>query len=51
MLRPWWGPLQVLAKAEVGAGKDWELEAEVWALKRGERLMERVWPRWVGRSR
>lgn len=36
-------------KAEVGAGKDWEQEAEVWALKQGERLMARVWLRWVGR--
>lgn len=37
-------------KAEVGAGKDWELEAEVWALKWGERLMVRAWLCWVRRS-
>ena len=34
-------------RAEVGAGRDLELEAEVWPLKQGERLMARVWLRWV----
>lgn len=38
-------------KAEVGAGKDWELEPELWALKQGERLRAKVWLRWVGRRR
>lgn len=46
---PWWGPQQGLVKAEDGAGKDWEQEAEVWGLKQGERLMARVWLHWVGR--
>lgn len=29
-------------RAEVGAAKDWELEAEIWALKLGERLRGKI---------
>lgn len=36
-------------RAEVGAEKDLELEAAVWPLKQGERLMARVWLHWVVR--
>lgn len=39
-------------KAELGAERGWELEAEVWALKQGECLMTvMVWLRWAGRPR
>lgn len=46
---PWRGPQQGRVRAEVGAGKDLELEAAVWPLKQGERLMARVWLHWVVR--
>lgn len=39
---PWWGRQWVLVKAELVAGKDFVQEAEVWALKWGERLMVKV---------
>lgn len=43
LLSPWRDPQWELVKPEAEAGMDWELEAEISALKQGERLMERAW--------